>query len=79
MRQIVELGEELRECGVAILAGFNRFLSTMCFLVERMSQIGSEVSSSSASSSRLFFSVLAAASVLELPICFNRAFDAFKT
>ena len=41
MRQTVESADLLRECGMGIFPGFNRFLSTTCFFVVTTSQIGS--------------------------------------
>ena len=40
-RQIVDSADLLRECGMVIFPGFNRFLSTTCFFVVTTSQIGS--------------------------------------
>lgn len=41
MRHIVVVGEVSSGCGRGIFPGLRRALSTMCFLVVRMSQIGS--------------------------------------
>jgi hypothetical protein len=40
MRQILEVGELLSGFGRGIFVGFNLFLSIICFLVVRTSQIG---------------------------------------
>src|SRR5947199_9710418 len=59
MMHMLREEESFRECGTAILLGFSRFLSTMCCLVVRLSQIdwtssASESDSSSDVERRLF-------------------------
>lgn len=78
------VGVVLRECGRKILFGLSFFLSTICFLVVRTSQIGSvsvELASSelSLASARRFWVVedasLRFASDL---MCLRSAFEAFS-
>lgn len=85
MRQIVVVGAEWRECGTGILPGFSRFLSTMCFFVVRVSQIGSsppgELPSSDASSvfARRFFVVDSLSLRFDSELmCLRRAVEALK-
>lgn len=59
MMHMLREEESFRECGTAILLGFSRFLSTMCCLVVRLSQIdwtssASESDRSSDAGRRLF-------------------------
>lgn len=77
MRQIVVVGEELRECGTAILPGLRRLLSVMCFFVVSWNQIATLWSSSSSSPDKRF----GLESLVEpwaLLICFKSALEALR-
>jgi hypothetical protein len=73
MRQMVASSLSAMGCGRAILDGFRRFLSTMCFLVVRVSQMGVSVAVDSSSSRR---DGLAAGALEEM--CLSRALEAFR-
>ncbi len=81
MRQILLLVDVLRGLGTAILVGFRRFLSTMCFFVVRVNQMGSDVASSppSESARRFCFPDAFEASFSAVLTYFKSAVDALRT
>ena len=75
--------KSLRECGTAILLGFNRFLSTICCFVVRLSQIGCTSSASKSDTSseagrRLFLEESSCSRCVSSLTCLRRAVEAFR-
>lgn len=86
MRHMLRFSDLFNEWGTGILLGFNRFLSTMCCLVDRLSQMGWS-SSPVSSSSEFSFSVVSRLRLVEVVslnlfvsvwMCARSARDAFS-
>jgi len=76
MRHIVVFGEVFKGCGRVILCGLRRLVSTMCFFVVMVSQMGMS-SSSEAESRRLCLADSVEAGAEDFA-CFRRAVEAFR-